>query len=237
MNITDNIEIHDLALFLKKEKTLIIADVHLGFEENLHKQGILVPWYQYKEIKQKLLPILETTRPEKIIVNGDLKHEFGQIPKQEWEEVLNMIHLLKQHCSELVLLKGNHDNVLGPLAGKKDLEPKDHVLLGKTYICHGHKIPEDLDFQSADTIIIAHEHPAITISDGVAAEKFKCFLKGKFQKKTLIVQPSTCLVTEGTDILKEKTLSPFLDQDLRTFEVWVIADEPRYFGKLKNLLA
>ena len=236
MNITDDIEIHGLALFLKQEKALVLADLHLGFEENLHKQGILVPWYQYKEIKQKLLPILEQTKPEKIIINGDLKHEFGRIPKQEWGEVLGMLTFLKQHCSELILLKGNHDNVLGPLAGKKDLEPKSHVLLGKTYICHGHKIPEDLDFQKCSTVLIAHEHPAISISDGVSSEKFKCFLKGKYQKKTLIVQPSHCLVTEGTDVLKEKTLSPFLNRNLSNFEVWVIADKPRYFGKLKDLV-
>lgn len=235
INITENIEIHGLTLFLKREKALILADLHLGFEQNLHKQGVLVPWYQYKEIKEKLHPILEKIQPEKIIINGDLKHEFGKIPNQEWEEVLGLISFLKQHCSDIILIKGNHDNVLGPLASKKALEPKDHVLLGKTYICHGHKIPENLDYQSCDTLIIAHEHPAVSISDGISSEKFKCFLKGTFQKKTLIVQPSHCLVTDGTDILKEKTLSPFLNQSLNNFEIWVAADKPRYFGKLKNL--
>jgi metallophosphoesterase superfamily enzyme len=47
--------------------------------------------------------------------------------------------------------------------------------------------------------------------------------------------PSFCLATEGTNILKEKTISPFLDQDLRNFEVSVIADKIYDFGKVKNL--
>jgi len=47
--------------------------------------------------------------------------------------------------------------------------------------------------------------------------------------------PSFCLVTEGTDILKEKLLSPFLDQDLKNFDVFVVADKVYDFGKLKNL--
>jgi putative SbcD/Mre11-related phosphoesterase len=233
MKLTEDIQIKDLALWLKKEKTLVIADLHLGFEENLHRQGVLVPWFQFKEIKKRLEKIFSKTKPEKIIINGDLKHEFGSIPQQEWDEVKGIIDFLQKNSKELILVKGNHDKILGPIANYKKVKLKDSVTIRDTIIMHGHelsKIPEKIK-----TIIIAHEHPALGLTDGTTTELYKCFLKGTYAGKTLIVQPSFCLATEGTDVLKENVLSPFLKQSLLEFEAWTILDKVRYFGKLKNL--
>jgi len=40
---------------------------------------------------------------------------------------------------------------------------------------------------------------------------------------------------EGTDILKEQILSPFLQQNLDNFDVYVFEDKVYEFGKLKGL--
>ncbi len=69
----------------------------------------------------------------------------------------------------------------------------------------------------------------------VRTETYKCFLVWTFKGKTLIAMPSFNLVTEGTDVLKEQLLSPFLHQDLKNFDVYVAADRTYPFGKLKNL--
>jgi len=87
----------------------------------------------------------------------------------------------------------------------------------------------------AGTIIIGHEHPAVCLRKGARQEKFKCFLKGKYKKNKLIVMPSFCLTAQGTDIQKEKLLSPYLHQKLDNFEVFVVGDKIYDFGKLKNL--
>ena len=50
MKIHKDIEIIDLCLFLTKSKTLIIPDVHIGYEEALNKQGILIPRTQFNDI-------------------------------------------------------------------------------------------------------------------------------------------------------------------------------------------
>jgi len=86
------------------------------------------------------------------------------------------------------------------------------------------------------TIIIGHEHPAVSLKEGSRTETFKCFLKGKFKGKELIVQPSFNLVTEGTDILKESLLSPFLKQNLKNFNVYIVADKVYDFGKVSSLI-
>lgn len=234
MDLVSNLQVHDLALYLRAQKTLVLADIHLGYENYIQQGGYLVPWFQYKQIKTRLTKILEKTKPKKIIINGDLKHEFGKIPQQEWDEVKGLITFLKTYTEDIILIKGNHDNTLGPIARYKKvkLEP-DGLLLANYFITHGHKIfpiPK-----TADTIIIGHEHPAITLSDGATTETCKCFLKGKYNGKTLIVQPSFCLAADGSDILLNKKLSPFLQQDLDDFEVFLAADKVRYFGRIKEL--
>lgn len=235
MEITKGIEIIDLALWIKAKKVLIMADLHIGYEEALNKQGVLVPRFQHKELMQKLEAVIEKTKPETVIINGDLKHEFGAISTQEWRETLKVFDYISENCKKIILIKGNHDNILGPIANKRNLEILDEYNIDDIYVCHGDKIPESLMFQKAKTVIIGHEHCAISIRKGIRVEKYKCFLKGKYKGKVLIAMPSFNLVTEGTDVISEEILSPFLKQNLKDFEVFIISDKAYDFGKIKNL--
>ncbi len=250
MEIEKNIEIVDLALYLKKHKALIISDLHIGYEEELQKKGVLVPMFQFKDIVKRLTKILRKTKPKLIIVNGDLKHEFGTISDQEWRETLKILDLLTKY-GKVILIKGNHDNILGPIARKRDVEIKDYFYIDNIYITHGNIIPKNKDFQKSKVIIIGHEHPAINLKEDMRIEKFKCFLKGKYtakaklqpglipkkltKRKILIVQPSFLQVIEGTDILNEGLLSPFLD-NIKNFEIFVVEDKVYRFGKVKDHL-
>ncbi|MCK4522489.1 MAG: metallophosphoesterase, partial [Nanoarchaeota archaeon] len=212
MKIVNNIEITDLALYLKKENMLIIADSHIGFEEALNKQGVLVPRIHFKELIKRLEKIINGKRFEKIIINGDIKHEFGKISETEWRHTLRLLDFLGRYCDEIILIKGNHDNIIGPVAEKRKVRVKDYYKIGNILIIHGNKIPDKAVLKQVKTIIIGHEHPAIMLRQGLRSEKYKCFLKGKYKHKVLIVQPSLNLLTEGTGIDKEKLLSPFLQQ-------------------------
>ena len=232
MKILKGIEIIDLALFV--DSTLIISDVHIGYEEALNKQGILVPRTQFGEIVKQTEKILEKLKNEKIktiIINGDLKHEFGTISEEEWRNTLK--------CSEIILIKGNHDKILGPIAKKRNITVlEDYVIEskhGKIMVLHGDKIPGKKEFGNVSAIIIGHEHPAVSLKDGPRIENYKCFLKGKFRGKTLIVQPSFNTMTEGTNMLRDEILSPFLKQNLGSFEVFIVEDKVYNFGKLKTL--
>jgi len=241
MEISKNIEIIDLALYLKKHKTLIIADMHIGYEEELNKKGILIPRFQFKDTVNRLNKILNKPKIKIIIINGDLKHEFGTISEQEWRETLKILDLLTGN-GKVILIKGNHDTILGPIARKRDVEIKEYYKIGDILIIHGNKIPDKNILKGIKTIIIGHEHPAISLRDKVRAEKFKCFLKGNYKKKTLIVMPSFITATEGTDILnesndilKKKLISPFLN-NINNFEIFIVEDKAYNFGKVKNHL-
>jgi uncharacterized protein len=234
MKILKDIEIIDLALFLKKRKILVLADLHIGYEESLNKQGVLLPRFQFEDLVKRLEKILKKTNPKLIIINGDLKHEFGQISETEWRQTLKILDLLTKK-SQVILIKGNHDKILGPIAEKRNLNIEDYYKVDTIYFCHGNTIPENQDFKKAKIIIIGHEHPAVSIREYPRVERFKCFLLGKYKDKKLIVQPSLNTVTEGTDLLREKLLSPFLKQDIKNFEVFIVQDKVYKFGILERL--
>lgn len=231
MQIHPNIKIIDLALYLNNHKTLVLADFHIGYEEALNKQGTMIPRFQFKNIILRLEKIFKQVQPETIIINGDIKHEFGTISNQEWRETLKLLEFLKRKCKKLILIKGNHDTILGPIADKKDIKIVDNYKIDNILITHGHK----LEKTNSNILIIAHEHPAIGLKEGARIEKYKAFLKGKPKNQTIIIQPSFNLVTEGTDILREDILSPFLKQDLDNFEIFVVDEEIMGFGRLKEL--
>ena len=260
MKILPNIEVVDLALYF--DSTLVIADVHIGYEEALNKQGILVPRLQFEEMVKRIESIfkkLKDKKIERIVVNGDLKHEFGTISEQEWRNTLKFLDLLAKHCNDIILIKGNHDTILGPIAKKRNVKVEDYVIVqskmdkrinensitiknnkktkkqSKVLIVHGNKIPNKEVLKEVSTIIIGHEHPAVSLKEGPRVEQFKCFLKGKYQGKNLIVQPSFNSIVEGTDLLRDEILSPFLKQNLDNFDVFIVEDKVYEFGKLKGL--
>ena len=234
MRILPNIEIVDLALYFNS--ILVMADVHIGYEEALNKQGIMVPRLQLGEMvkrMEKIFKLLKNKNIQRIVVNGDLKHEFGAISEQEWRNTLKFLDLLAKHCKEVILIKGNHDTILGPIAKKRDVKVLDYFSVGKILVVHGNKVPNNI--KNYNTIIIGHEHPAVSLKEGARVEQFKCFLKGKYKGKNLIVQPSFNTIIEGTDILRDEILSPFLQQNLDNFDVYIVEDKVYEFGKLKNL--
>lgn len=225
MLIHEDIEIRDLGLYLIKEKILIISDIHVGYEDALNKQGVLIPHVFFKEFLSRLGNMLENV--DTVVINGDFKHQFGGISAAEWKGARELLDVLKGR--KVIIIKGNHDPILGPLVRELELLPFYKV--GDILIAHGDvTLHED-----AKVIIIGHEHCAIGLHEGNRVEKFKCFLKGKYKKAVLLAMPSCNLATEGTDLLRSEKLSPYLQQNLSNFEVFIVSDKVYAFGKVKEL--
>ncbi|MFA5887837.1 MAG: metallophosphoesterase [Candidatus Nanoarchaeia archaeon] len=231
-----------IGLSLYTSKTLIIGDVHMGYEEAINKSGVLIPRRQYTEtislLEQTFNELKKYKMPvEKVIINGDLKHEFGTISETEWRNTLGIIDFLLKQCKNIVLLKGNHDTILGPIANKREIAVKAFEVVGDVFVCHGDYITDKSELKKAKVLVIGHEHPSVALRQGGRSEKYKCFLVGEWQKKALIVMPSFNTVVEGSDVLKENLLSPFL-KDISKFEVFVSGyGEILDFGSVNKLRA
>ncbi|MEK6951054.1 MAG: metallophosphoesterase [Nanoarchaeota archaeon] len=252
MEISPGLEIIHTALWLTQKKILIINDLHLGYEEAWQRKGILVPKFQLSEIIKELESILEKIAPENpttVIINGDLKHEFGTVLKQEWKEVLAFLDFVAGFCENIVILRGNHDPLLRFIAEKRGIQVVTEYTVSDILIIHGDEIVDTTSRTGIKRLIIGHEHPAITLKKGSKREKYKCFLKGTWKMpegktrekagkregkaaKELIAVPSFNPLLEGTDVLKEKLLSPFLEK-IADFEVYVVGKEDVFcFGKV-----
>ncbi|PIN87707.1 phosphoesterase [Candidatus Woesearchaeota archaeon CG10_big_fil_rev_8_21_14_0_10_32_24] len=231
MDIHPNIRIIGTSLFLEESSVLIINDLHIGYEGELRRKGIMVPRFQLKQIMEKMDQILKVVKPKKILINGDLKHEFGGISREEWNEVLQFLDYLLERVEEVIIVQGNHDPIIKPIAEKRNVKVVKEFKLKEGLVIHG----DQLVNTDKEVIVIGHEHPAISIKEGSKIEKYKCFLKGTFQNKIVIVVPSFNPLLEGTDVLQGQMLSPFLKK-IEDFNVFVVNKGEAFgFGKLKNV--
>jgi len=229
MEILKNIEICELALFVKDKRILVIGDLHLGFEESLNKQGVMIPRFLFDDIVSILKKAISKTNPKKIVIVGDIKHEFGSISDQEWRHALRLIDFLREKA-ELTIIKGNHDIVLEPITKKRNVKVRTFYKEGSILFAHGDFVVNE----KTDVIIIGHEHPAVSFKER-PSQKYKCFLKGKYNKADLIVMPSFNTLVPGSDITKRDFLSPYLEK-AKDIEVYIIEDKVYRFGKLNKLI-
>jgi len=221
------------ALFLPKSKTLVIADLQLGQEQQLRKLGHNIRYEQGEKMLRLLERLIQQHDAKTLVINGDVKHEFGRISGQERRDVLGLLRKLKRRV-DIVLVRGNHDTITKPLADEEHVPFVDQYIIDDVLLVHGHElvaIPRNVK-----TIVIGHMHPAIVLSDGVRREKFKCFLTATYKRKHVIVLPSFSTLTEGVDVLTAESNTPFLtDRSLKKAEVYVLADEIRAFGRVEKV--
>ena len=211
-------------------KNAIIADLHLGLENVLIESGFNIPKIQIDDIIERLEKI---DGIERIIIAGDLKHEFGKNLPFEWEDVKKLLNYLLDRDLDVVVVRGNHDNYLKAILTKFGIELLDYFNVGEWKIVHGHKECY------ATKIIMGHEHPAVKVRvDGMYT--FHCFLRIKYEGREVIVLPAFSPLVSGSDITSCNFISPILKNvRCEDVEVYAVNDDVYYLGtleKLRNLL-
>ncbi|MFH1400354.1 MAG: metallophosphoesterase, partial [Nanoarchaeota archaeon] len=152
-----DVTFYDVACYLPKTRTAIIGDLQIGNEEALNTRGVLIPRTQLAEL-QKTIDRILALKPKEVVINGDLKHEFGRISPTEWRGVLAIIDQIQKRCA-LIIVRGNHDPMAEPILRKRGLTVKEYVVRSGYYICHGHVEPQGAAIKKTKCIIIGHEHP------------------------------------------------------------------------------
>lgn len=232
----------------KQSKILVIADLHMGYEESVVETGIF-PRVQAHDIIASLSRIFDKLHKQgiikldKIIILGDLKHEHGKISDAEWRETLYVLDFISKKAKQIILIKGNHDNILGPIANKRNIQITPFYKYDNILFMHGHK-----EYKTAFKIpfkifILAHLHPAITLSDEYKKEKYKCFLFGKYKKKQTYILPSFNPISIGYDLNfpcnKNKEFLIIPENKFKNFNIIIYnpkEDKAYDFGKLKKLM-
>lgn len=100
------------AALIEDENTLVVADMHLGCEASLELEGMSIPRVQTRKIENYMKTMMAELEPSKVIVAGDLKHNFSMNLTQEWQDVRSFVRML-EGIVPIEVIKGNHDNYLG----------------------------------------------------------------------------------------------------------------------------
>lgn len=231
------------AIYIPKIDAVVIADLHLGYEGIMAEQGIFIPKIQFEKEMEILREIIEKKRSNRIIICGDIKHEFSETSYHEFVEVTDLFKFLRENLREIIAIKGNHDNYLIRVTRRHDVALYDELELDDFYFMHGHEVPKGLTTTKARYVIMAHEHPAIVLYDEVGGkEKLDCFLYGDFGDKKLLVLPAFSTLAEGSQINvlpREELLSPILRDLVDVDELRVVGIAPEIgcleFSKLGRL--
>ena len=220
-----------------KERVLVVGDLHLGFEESLNKSGVFISRQMFDEIISDFNAIFgEVGRVDKIILLGDIKHDFGGISGQEWGDVTRLLHYLKPLGDEILVLRGNHDTILEPIMKKIGLKLKDCYFWKEFCFVHGDEDFDKIWGKKIEWLVVGHGHPAIKLREGSKIEKHKCFLVGKFKGKNMIVVPSFIEYYAGSDP-REGEIVLAWNVNFNNFDVKIVGEnlEVLDFGKLKNI--
>ncbi len=227
-----------ILLEINEEKILVVGDLHLGLGQAIREGGVFLPVNLYKEVKSDLEKIfMDVGKVQKVVLLGDLKHEFGQILWDEWKEVLDFIEYLRENCEEIIIIKGNHDVFTDKITKKREVKVVDYFVLGKNAFLHGDRSFDEIEDKKVKKWFMGHGHPAVVISEGIKKEKYKCFLHGTWKGREVFILPSFSGINEGTDA-REFDLGMAWDFNLENFEVKVVDEENLKvldFGKLKSL--
>lgn len=230
-------------LLESNESILVVGDLHLGFGEVMREGGVFVPVDLFKDLLKEFDSIFdrigfgEKKKLDKIILLGDLKHEFGKILRDEWNEVSEIFDYFCKRTHEVIVVKGNHDKIIEPIARKKKISVFDFYISGENAFFHGDKKFDEMNYKRIKRWFMGHAHPAITLSDGNKKEKYKCFLVGDFEGKEIFILPSFFDVNEGTDIKSDYDIGLPWNFDLNKFSVKIVGEnlEVLDFGQLSKL--
>ncbi len=192
-----------------KEKTLIVSDLHLGYDAAMgfRRQTSLDNMLNTLEQKSQVF--------ERLIILGDVKHELCKIDFQ----VKKFFERLSDLYESIKVIKGNHDGNLDRIdIPNVKIYPSSGFYERATYFFHGNAYPRR-EFFASKYCLMGHLHPVV-FENGVynrcwyVIDDFEFNSESKFMKKMslenaklerLIIVPSFNPLVEGKSDSYEKS--------------------------------
>ena len=151
-------------LWLSEERTLLLADVHLGYGWALRRRGQLGPVHEVK-VQEKLGAAVAELAPQKIVFLGDAVHAPKPAPVERASVEQTFLALAR--TAEIIVVRGNHDRAFNRDFGALGVAVVESWAGKGVMAVHG-----DRPFRStSDHLIVGHAHPALAIVDDAGASQ------------------------------------------------------------------
>lgn len=211
---------NDRCLLLEDGPTVVLGDLHLGYERALEDEGIYLPRINTGSIRDSLNRIISRYEPTRVVLLGDIKHDFRRVGREGKDDVRSSVRLLSE-AADVIVVKGNHDNFLQNILADAGIMVVDHVDMCGFRLEHGH-----ID-SGIRPVIIGHEHPSVRIPNGVAGDiKLQCFVHAR--KDGVIVLPPFSPFASGNDLTADgkAVMAPALrDSDYMDADIYGVSEE------------
>ena len=161
----------DRALHWPRERTLFVADMHLGKAATFRAGGVPVPRGATASDLARLSSLLAQTRATRLVILGDFLHAAAgrvaalDVALREWRAAHSRV--------AITLVRGNHDKRAGdpPPDWGIDVVAGPHAI-APFIACHEPATPP------TGYALCGHVHPGVVISDDVDVVRLPCFLLG-----------------------------------------------------------
>jgi len=234
------------ALIIEGEKkNIVITDLHIGFESNMTSNEIFVGKNStINETIQEVLEIIESEKPDSVILLGDIKSSIKSISRNEWDEVPRFFKEIGEKC-EVVLIPGNHDaNIQRLIPDNVSMISSTGMVQDNVLLTHGHTMPSE-NFSHVNKIIMGHIHPVFfqeeSIINGqrvwvsIKTEKEKIF-PNKSGEIEIIIIPSFNRYFYATYRKHyKKSISPIIDKIKPVTSAKIITLDGTIIGNESNI--
>ena len=146
------------------KKTVVVADLHIGWEVSLAQEGVHVPSQTIK-LQRKLGEIIRAVKPERMLFLGDIKHTIAKAEVEEWQDIPQLFENITKYVNEMLVIPGNHDGNLEPLLPENvKILPLTGTRIGDAGFFHGHTRPSP-ELLACKNLVIGHFHPVVVFRD------------------------------------------------------------------------
>ena len=204
------------------KKSLVITDLHLGFESKLSLNNVFLGKNKtVNEITKEIEHIISKTKPDSLILLGDIKSGIKSITKTEWDTIPVFFENIS-NLIDTVLVPGNHDaNIEKLIPNEITLAGSKGIIIDDILLTHGHTMPSE-NFSQINTIVMGHIHPVFfekeSLINGervwvsIISDKQKIF-HSKSGELELIILPSFNRYFYATQKkFYKKSISPIIEK-------------------------
>ena len=165
-------------------KSLIMTDIHIGFESSLAANEIFIGKNTtVRQTVSEISEIIQSEKPDSVMLLGDVKSSIRTIARQEWDDVPYFFEKLLEQC-DVILVPGNHDaNIQRLIPDGVSLISSVGVVEENVLLTHGHTMPSK-HFSHVDKIIMGHMHP-VFFQDGSILNGQRVWVSLKAEKQDI----------------------------------------------------
>ncbi len=204
---------------------LVVADLHIGIEEELREKGVHVP-SRALDMADMILDLADRHGADRLVVVGDVKHLVPKMASRERGDVYRFFTRILERIRRVDVAPGNHDGLLRHILPRAVRFRSPYGFrIEDAGFCHGHAWPSKTVME-ARTLVMGHNHPAVAFRDALGHRQIlPCWWRVPFRRRHeryarlpagAIVVPAFNELCGGVPVndVRAKFLGPLFDDGL-----------------------